>query len=173
MNKKQENDRQEELTVAHTDYNKALNAYAFFKVNDRALGQDLVQDTFMKTWNYLIKNGKIEGMKAFLYHVLNNLIVDEYRKKKHKQSSLELLMEKGFSPHTDESGRLANIFDGRKAILLIQYLPIVYQKVIRMRYVQELSLKEISILTGQSENAISVRVHCGIQKLKLLCNPIV
>jgi len=34
-------------------------------------------------------------MRAFLYHILNDLIVDEYRK--HKASSLTLLMEKGLS----------------------------------------------------------------------------
>ena len=43
----------------------------------------------------------------------------------------------------------------------------------KMRFVQELTLKEISLITGQSENTISVRVHRGVQKLKLLCEPTV
>ena len=171
LSEEEENDRRGELSHAHEDYNKALNAYAFFKVSDHALGQDLVQDTFMKAWNYLVKNGKIDGMKSFLYHILNNLIVDEYRKKKHKPASLEILMEKGFCPHNGEAGRLINILDGEKAILFIKRLPVPYQKVMKMRFIQELSLKEISLLTGQTENAISVRVHRGVQKLKLLCEP--
>ncbi len=171
MNKKQETDRRSELTDAHNDHNKALNAYAFYKVSDHALGQDLVQNTFMKTWSYLVKNGKIDGMKTFLYHVLNNLIVDEYRKKKYKATSLEVLMEKGFSPSNGESGRIFNMMDGERAISLIEHLPEMYQKVMRMRYVQDLSLSEISILTGQSENTISVRVHRGVKKLQLLYNP--
>jgi hypothetical protein len=37
------------LTDAHTDFNKGLNARAFFKVHNHAIGQDLVQDTFVKT----------------------------------------------------------------------------------------------------------------------------
>ncbi len=172
MTPKQEVARRGELTLAHKDHNKALNAYAFYKVSDRSLGQDLVQDTFVKTWSYLVKNGKIDGMRAFLYHVLNNLIVDEYRKKKYKATSLEVLVEKGFSPGVDNSNSLINIMDGEKAIALIKHLPEVYQKVMRMRYVQDLSLKEISILTGQSENTISVRVHRGVRKLKLLYSPL-
>ncbi|HUX35931.1 MAG TPA: hypothetical protein VMV71_02760 [Candidatus Paceibacterota bacterium] len=37
------------LTVAHHDYERGLNSYAFFKVHNHAIGEDLVQDAFMKT----------------------------------------------------------------------------------------------------------------------------
>jgi len=130
--------------------------------------EDLVQDTFMKTWSYLVKGGKIDVMKAFLYHVLNNLIIDEYRKK--KTASLDVLLEKGFEPGKDPSERLLNALDGKAALLLIQQLPDRYRKVLNMRYVQDLSLSEMSLLTGQSKNAMAVQVHRGLEKLKLLYN---
>lgn len=157
------------MTEAHHDYGEKLNAHAFFKVRDHAIGEDLVQETFKKTWSYLVKGGKIELMKAFLYHILNNLIVDEYRK--HKTTSLDVLLDKGYEPSTGLSGRLFNILDGKAAILLIQHLPEKYQKVIRMRYIQDLSLKEISLITGQSKNAVAVQVHRALEKLKMLYNP--
>ncbi len=37
-----------------------------------------------------------------------------------------------------------------------------------MKYMQDLSLKEISILTGQSKNTIAVQLHRGLEKLKIL-----
>lgn len=166
MTPKQEAQHQTVLTTAHHDYEKRLNVYASFKVPDRTISEDLVQDTFMKTWSYLVKGGKIDVMKAFLYHILNNLIVDEYRK--HKTTSLDVLLEKGFEPSANHSERLPNILDGKAALLLIQHLPLTYQKVMRMRYVQDLSLKEISLITGQSKNAIAVQAHRGLEKLKLL-----
>ena len=159
------------MTVAHQDYAKGLNSFAFFKVHDRAIGEDLVQDTFLKTWKYLVKGGEIEVMKAFLYHVLNNLIVDEYRK--HKTTSLDVLLEKGFEPEADRhdhSGRLLDVLDGKAALLLIQRLPEKYKKVMRMKYTQDLSLKEMSLITGQSKNAIAVQLHRGLEKLKKLYN---
>lgn len=73
---------QKMLATAHSDFAKRLTTYASYKIYDRMLGDDLVQDTFLKTWKYLVKGGKIDIMKAFLYHILNNLIVDEYRKRK-------------------------------------------------------------------------------------------
>lgn len=168
MTIKQEIILQAVLTLAHTDYDKALYSRAFFKLNDKTLSEDLVQDTFMKTWKYLVKGGTVDMMKAFLYRILNNLIVDEYRK--HKTSSLDALLEKGFEPSTSDHKRLYNILDGKSAVVLIGDLPVIYQKVMQMRYVQELSLKEMSAITGQSKNAIAVQVHRGVEKLKILYN---
>ena len=117
MSSKLEIKRQLTMSKAHGDYEKGLNTHAFFRVNDRALSQDLVQDTFMKTWKYLVKGGKVDVMKAFLYHILNNLIVDEYRKR--KTVSLDKLLENGFEPSTASSGRLIDVLDGKTAFVFI------------------------------------------------------
>lgn len=172
MTPKQSAKRQEVLTTAHRDYGKGLRLHAFFKVRDRATSEDLVQDTFIKTWGYLVRGGEVVVMKAFLYHILNNLIVDEYRK--HKTVSLDILLEKGMEPKMPDSGRSQHLFDvldGKAALFLIQRLPIKYQKVVRMRYLQDLSLEEMSLLTGQSKNAIAVQIHRGLEKLKVLYEP--
>ena len=154
------------MTLAHHDYEKGLNLHSFFKVSNHEIGEDLVQDTFMKTWIYLVKGGKIDAMKAFLYHVLNNLIVDSYRK--HKTSSLDLLLENGYEPAISDFDRIFNMIDGKAAVVLIQRLPPGYQKVMRMRYLQDLSLKEMSLITGKTKNTIAVQVHRGMEKLKAL-----
>lgn len=166
MTQKQKTERQKMLTVAHHDYESGLNNHAFFKTHDHTLGEDLVQDTFLKTWKYLAKGGKIDVMKAFLYHILNHLIVDQYRK--HKTTSLDVLIEEGFEPGIDHKERLFNFLDGKRAISLIADLPEKYNKVMRMRYIQDLSLKEISLITGQSQNTAAVQVHRGLAKLKIL-----
>ena len=156
------------MELAHKDYSPNLNSYASFKVSDKEAGEDLVQDTFMKTWNYLVKGGKIDAMKSFLYHVLNNLIVDTYRK--HKTVSLDVMIDNGYEPPASDSSRLFDILDGKKAILLISRLPAAYQKVMRMRFLQGLSLKEMSLITGKTRNNMAVQVHRGLEKLKILYN---
>jgi len=170
VNSKQKIELEKILTVAHHDHERGMNSYAFFKTHNHTTGQDLVQDTFIKTWAYLVREGKIDLMKPFLYHVLNQLIIDEYRKR--KTFSLDVLLEKGFEPRFepgfDHSERIFNVFDGRAALLLIQYLPAKYEKVMRMRYAQDLSLKEISLITGQSRNTVAVQAHRGLTKLKKL-----
>lgn len=155
------------LAEAHKSFEKGLNAQAFFKVNNHALGEDLVQETFVKTWSYLVKGGKIDTMKAFLYHILNDLVVDNYRK--HKSISLDTLVEGGFKvTNGDHAERSSDILDGKAGFLLIQRLPPMYQKIMKMRYVQGLSLEEISLITGKTKNSIAVQAHRGLEKLKLL-----
>ena len=155
-----------QMSDAYTDYAKDLRKHFFFKVHDTALSEDLVQDTFTKTWSYLVKGGEIDLMRAFLYHTLNCLIIDEYRKR--KGVSLENLIEKGFEPGMLDTEEMINKLDGKTAFLLIQQLPEKYQKVIKMRFAQSLTLAEMALITGQSKNAMAVQVHRGLEKLKVL-----
>lgn len=160
----------ETLAAAYQNYEKKMKRYAAYKVHDPMASEDLVQDTFMKTWMYLAKGGKVATMKSFLYHILNNLIVDEYRK--HKTFSLDVLLEKGFEPRDNQSERLFNFLDGKAAVSSIKCLPRKYQKVMRMRYVKGLSLSEMASLSGQSRNTMAVQAHRGVQKLRLHCHPV-
>jgi RNA polymerase sigma-70 factor (ECF subfamily) len=168
MTRKQTIQQDAKLTLAHNTYGQALNRHAFFRVHNLAASEDLVQDTFLKTWRYLVKGGKIELMRAFLYHVLNDLIIDEYRKR--KTSSLDVMLENGFEPTTGEPEKLFSILDGKAAALMIRDLPEKYRKIMRMRYVQEMTIKEISLITGQSKNTIAVQTHRGLDKLRKLYN---
>jgi RNA polymerase sigma-70 factor (ECF subfamily) len=166
-----ENNKKEReiLTGAHHDYAKGLNAYAYYKMQNHETGDDLVQTTFLKTWKYLVKGGKVDIMKAFLYHILNHLIIDEYRK--HKTTSLDAMIENGFEPGTPVETNYSNALSGKMAFLLIDRLPEKYAKIMRMRYIQNLSIKEISILLGQTKNSVTVQTHRGLAKLKLLYDP--
>jgi len=156
--------QQDLLTAAYRDYQLGLGQHSLFKVNNRALSEDLVQDTFLKTWKYLVRGGKIDVMKAFLYHVLNALIIDEYRK--HKTVSLDVLVENGFEPKEDGAEQIINKLDSKNAIFMIARLPIKYQQVMRMKYVQNLSLKEMAQAVGQSKNTLAVQINRGVQMLK-------
>jgi RNA polymerase sigma factor (sigma-70 family) len=171
LTKKQTQLNSENLTIAHHDYNKGLNAYAFFKLHNSATGEDLVQETFTKTWAYLVRGGNIVTMKAFLYHILNNLIVDEYRKQKHEMRSLDTLIENGFEPKDEQSKNLIDFLDGKEAMHHIAKLTDKYKKVMHMRFKQSMSLREISTIMGQTKNTTAVQIHRGIDKLKILCVP--
>lgn len=166
LNSRQQKQLGKKLTLAHTNYAKGLNTHAFSKTSNHSTGADLVQDTFAKTWSYLVRGGKIDVMKAFLYHVLNNLIIDEYRKR--KTYSLDALMDDGFEPSIDNSGSLINILDGKEALRLIEMLPQKYRLIMKMKHVKDLSITEISLITGQSKNATAVQICRGLVKLKSL-----
>ncbi|MEQ1561444.1 MAG: sigma-70 family RNA polymerase sigma factor [Nitrospira sp.] len=166
--KEEENEMQETMSNAYHDHEKGLNKHSFFKVHNHELSDDLVQDTFLKTWRYLVRVGKIDTMKAFLYHALNCLIIDEYRKR--KTTSLDTIIENGYQLSSGDSEQLLDVLDGKAAILLIARLPLKYQKVMRMRYTQNLTLGEMALVTGETKNSMAVQVHRGLMKLKVLYN---
>ncbi|MDB5259027.1 MAG: polymerase ECF-type sigma factor, polymerase sigma-70 factor, subfamily [Candidatus Taylorbacteria bacterium] len=168
MTRNQIIENQNMLAVAHQEYGRGLSNYSYFKVYNHALAEDLVQDTFLKTWNYLMKGGKIDAMKSFLYHVLNCLIIDEYRRR--RVSSLDDLLEKGYEPSCDcdDLEHNTDVLDGKAIAGMIDLLPKKYSEVLKMRYVKDLSIAEIAKATKQSKNTIAVQIHRGLMKLKEL-----
>lgn len=162
--------QQNTFTDAYQRYEKDLKWHAFFKVRDKALSQDLVQSTFMKAWNYMLKGGEIYMMKAFLYRILNHLIIDEYRK--HKTESLDNLLEQRELEElgTDDHEKVSEAFEAQSAPSLISKLPEKFQEIMHLRYIKDLSINEISALTGQSKNSVAVQAYRGRQKLRMLYN---
>ena len=103
--------------------------------------------------------------------MLNNLIIDSYRKQ--REVSLDALFEiegvdegsfAGLSENSVEA--LAATIDGRQAFELLSELPDVYREVLTLRFVDGLGPKEISDLTEETENVVSVRIYRGLKMLR-------
>ncbi|MEX0930854.1 MAG: RNA polymerase sigma factor [Candidatus Paceibacterota bacterium] len=164
-------DHEERFLKAFEEYSDALFRHATLRISDRDRALDAVHDTFTKVWSYIRAGHEIEAFRPFLYKVLNNLIIDEYRKQ--RESSLDALLDQegidermfdDLSENTVES--LAATLDGKKAFELLETIPDVYREVIILRFVDGLGPKEISELIEDSENIVSVRIHRGLKMLR-------
>ena len=156
---------------AFEDYSDALFRHATIRISDRERAIDLVHDTFTKVWTYVRNGHDIESYRPFLYKVLNNLIIDEYRKQ--KEASLDALLERdGVDEGSFEELRESNVealaatIDGKQALDLIATLPDVYREVLILRFVDGLGPREISVLIEETENVVSVRIHRGLKQLR-------
>lgn len=156
-------------------YNDELFRHASMRLPDREKALELTQETFLRAWDYVQKGGEIRELRPFLYRTLRHLIIDEYRRK--KSVSLEAMVENTENPDveallpSDESNTLeaaVERFEGRRALEGLERLPDTYREALSLRYVEGLSPKEISEIVGESENAVSVRIHRGLKKLKAL-----
>jgi RNA polymerase sigma factor (sigma-70 family) len=166
MHSKRDTALQTVFADAYQQYASELRRRARFMISDAEASEDIVQDVFMRAWKYMVGGGKVDSARAFLHRVLNNAVVDMYRK--HRTSSLDAYVEKGYEPSTDDSERLMDQLDGEKALLLIKQLPAKYQKVLHMKYENGLSCQEISHCTGQSRNTVSVQAHRALERLRIL-----
>lgn len=166
-------DLQQTFLEAYNEHSDALFRFCFFKLNDRELAKDMMQETFTKAWLSASQGGlEINCVKAVLYKIAGNLVIDEYRRRSRRgvSPSLDVLHEEGFDPSFDDTDSVQNIIDGKEAIKLISQIREPYGESVFMRYVQDLTLTEIAEITGESENTISVRIHRGISILKKLYN---
>ncbi|MEL6802792.1 MAG: RNA polymerase sigma factor, partial [Bacteroidota bacterium] len=153
------------------EHSDALFRHASLRISDRERAIDIVHDTYAKVWTYVRRGHEVDSFRPFLYKVLNNLIIDEYRKR--KESSLDALFEKDgvdestFDDLTEDTVEsLAATIDGRKAFELLEQLPDEYREVIILRFVDGLGPKEISVLIEETENVVSVRIHRGLKQLR-------
>lgn len=156
---------EKEFTHYYDTLSDALFRHCYFRIYDREQAKDITQETFIKTWQYISKGNKVKNLKAFLYRTLNNLIVDETRKKKHFSLD-EMREETGFEPSEDKTQLLQQSIDIKNILGLLEKLEQPYRNVFIMRYVDNLKPKEIANLMGESQNVISVRIHRALEKFR-------
>jgi len=170
---------EKQFLEAFEAYSDALYRHAYFRLSDKERAYDLAQDTFMKAWDYVAGGGEIKQYKSFLYRILHNLIIDEYRKK--KSGSLDALLEnEAVAPAIEEmlsGGSLRETEEAYDEVALIETiraripeLPDDYRVALTLRFIDGLSTGEIAETVGVSENVVSVRIHRGVAKLRTLCN---
>ncbi len=157
-------DLEKQFLQAYDQFSDAIFRHCYFRVFNRERAKELVQDCFMKTWEYLAKGEKVDNLRAFLYRVANNLIIDNSRKR--KEASLDQMVEEGFEPAGETKDRLIGFLEGKEAIRLLERLSPAYRQVVQMRYLDDLDIKEIAGIIGESENNVSVKLHRAVKQLR-------
>jgi RNA polymerase sigma-70 factor, ECF subfamily len=153
-----------ELLAAYDAHADAIFRHCYFKTSERELAQDMAQDVFLKAWSYMQKQ-PVHNMRAFLYRIADNLVIDWYRRR--KTESLDALMDEGFEPAGAES-RIEEEAEAALALAKLRELEIGDRELITLRFVEGLTPGEIAEIVGQSENTVSVRLHRALKRLRAL-----
>lgn len=162
-----ENKNKQQLFLeAYEAHNDAIFRYCYYQTSNREVALDLTQDTFLRTWEYLGKNIPVENVRALLYRIARNLVID-YRRKK-KSGSLDTLIENGLDFGHDERHTHEERFDVEEARELLNHLDDPYREVMLLRYVEDFEVSEIAQMLEEPPNTISVRIHRAIEKLRTI-----
>ena len=145
--------------------------YIFYKIYNYEIARDLTQEVFTKAWKYLVDGNKVDNLRALLYKMATNLVIDHHRKKVNKEYSIEDLLDQGFSFADNENHMdIKNDIDFKIALNMIDKLEDKYKDIFYLRYVDGLKPKEIAQITGESPNTISVRISRAVKKMKEIYN---
>lgn len=142
-------------------------------IKNEDIANDIFQETFVKAI-LTIKQGRYTEtgkFPAWISRIAHNLIIDHYRQEKsenHQSADLDdidILNRKDLSEATIEDIIIADqIREDVK--FLIELLPDLQREVLKMRYYQNLSFKEIAEITGVSINTALGRMRYAIINLR-------
>lgn len=138
------------------EHSNALYSYAMKLVKEGAKAQDLVQESFVKLW---MKRDFIEeaGVKPFLFKVLYNKMVDDYRKMK-RVSHPESLPE---SSYRDQDLSDRDLIDQAFAQLKERQ-----KNIILLRDWEGYSYDEIAEIMGLNLGQVKVNLFRARKKMK-------
>lgn len=159
---------EKEFLQAYDLYADAIFRHCYFRINDRERAKELMQEVMIKAWLYLKEGKKIDNIRALLYKMASNIVIDEVRKK--KSVSLDELKEEGFEPQDkiDQEEEIETKMEVEKVMTCLPKMNSKYREIFVMRYVDQLSPKEIADIVGETENLVSVRLNRAIKQLRQL-----
>lgn len=150
--------------------------FIFYKVLNESLANDIFQDTFMKIIIKLKKGEYKDEGKFVLWakRIAHNLIIDHYRLlSKHKKVSETSYSDEEFSIFDHISEPTENIEDylislqiNEDLMKMIQLLPDNQKEVVKLRFFDGLSFKEIAEHTDCSINTTLGRVRYAVMNLR-------
>ena len=149
-------------------------AFIMSKVKNRDITNDIFQDTFIKVINSLQK-GKYNEEGKFLpwmMRISHNLVIDHFRKES-KMRKIRPNSEFDIFDVIDDGNKNQEEIMIQRQVhsdlkILIEQLPADQKEVLKMRYFEDLSFKEISDLTDSSINTALGRMRYALINLRKL-----
>jgi len=146
-------------------YLSKIYRYVLYLVGDSDRAEDITQETFIKTWQFLPDFSKEKGtIQAILYRIARNLVIDYQRKK--KMVSLESAGGESIADSVNLVDDLADKDEMAEIRSTLLFLPKEDRELVVLRYFEDLSYKEVAEVSGSSEGAVRIRVHRALKTLK-------
>ncbi|WP_282014558.1 RNA polymerase sigma factor SigZ [Marinifilum flexuosum] len=142
-------------------YHKQLLSFIRKRVSDSALADDLLQEVFIKIHNNIDTLHEGKKVKAWLFQITRNTIIDHYRRCEHHEESEIQLLE---LEDENDANAMADI---QSCIVpMIKSLPEDYRDALLLSELNGLSQKELSEKLQISYSAAKSRVQRGRNLLK-------
>ena len=157
-----------------TRHKNRVFAFIMSKIKNRDLSEDIFQDTFIKVINSLQK-GKYNEEGKFLpwmMRISHNLVIDHFRKEA-KMRKVRPTAEFDIFDVLDDGNKNQEEVMMQTQVhadlkVLIEQLPEDQKEVLKMRYFEDLSFKQISDLTETSINTSLGRMRYALINLRKL-----
>lgn len=161
----------EDELLPHAD---ALYNFAYHLTYNEADANDLVQETYLKAFRFINSFDSGTNAKAWLFKILKNGFINEYRKKKKEPTKVDYEDIVAFQDADEENGGVTfdlrdDIFDGMmgdEVTIALNRLPIDFKTVILLCDIEGFSYEEIAKIIDIPIGTVRSRLHRARHILK-------
>lgn len=152
----------------YDEYVKGIYRFIYLKVGSAPDAQDLTSQTFLKAWQYLSDDSReVRNIRAFLYRVARNTVVDHFRTQGSEGQWLENFEAAEAQASTVSVEEDIGKSISREAVMAaMNKLNPGYREAVLMRYVEDLDMEEIAQIMNKSNGAVRVLIHRAVTELK-------
>lgn len=150
----------EKLIAKYSNY---VCSIAFNVVGDLHIASDMAQEAFVKAYKKIQDLDNPRRFKAWLFSIVRSTCIDWLRKERIKPCSLDKISEEeGIEPSDQQrKGQLSpELEDMRERLLaVIAQLPKIYQQIVLLKHLRNMSYKEMSEFLGVPVATIESRLY--------------
>jgi RNA polymerase sigma-70 factor (ECF subfamily) len=156
-------------------YKDKIYHLAYRMLNNKHEAEDAVQETFMRVYTNLHRYDEQQKFSTWIFRIGTNHCIDRLRKRKHSAYSLDAEMPDGegndyysMLPGNEDTPEQQIILSETQLLIrkAIDALPEKYKSVVILRYLQDMSLQEISDVLDMPVTTVKTRVHRGREYLR-------
>ncbi|MFN0241974.1 MAG: sigma-70 family RNA polymerase sigma factor [Planctomycetota bacterium] len=138
-----------------------LHSQVRSKVQDEHQADDVVQESWLRTIETRLP--RIDKLPAWLRVVARHLIIEGSRSRRRRLERERAVARPDVSPPVD-----AGVHPGENVVLrLVAELPEPYQRVVRLRYLEDCTVAEIARREGRAEATVRSQLKRGLDRLRV------
>ncbi|MEK7193222.1 MAG: RNA polymerase sigma factor [Patescibacteria group bacterium] len=147
-------------------YQPRIYRFVLIKVSQREEAEDLTHQVFLSAWqNIATYRHRGYPFSSWLYRIARNQIIDFYRTGK-KESRLDDIDPDYFITEARAEFDLDTKLQLGRVQQAIQKLKPEHQDVIIMRFIEEMSSKEVAAAIEKTEGAVKLIQHRALKQLR-------
>ncbi len=147
-----------------------IYSLALYETRDPHLAEDITETVFLKAFDALPRfreqgDGQDSTFKVWLYAIARNVIANERRRqRRHPEDPIELALQ--LRAMDDPAASAEPRLEAQRALAAVMELPPDRRQAVVLRFVNELSAREIGEIMGKSEGAVRVLIHRALLSVR-------
>lgn len=157
-----------EFSKLYESYLPKIFAYVTRRINNRSEAEDLTSNIFLKVVENIKNfNPAKSSFKTWIYTIATNMMIDYFRTNAKKKTCC-IESAESMTDHSQNPGKAVSDSEQKQKVFsTIANLPERHQKALFLRYYSDLSIEEIAVALGVTENNVSVIIHRALKVFEL------